>query len=55
MKDNHIRKNRALVRLSKYLKKERREANKNETQKQSDKLRRIAKRITGSPWIRVEV
>ena len=55
MKKSHSKKNRALLLLSKYLRKERQEANKDETQKQSDKLRRIAKRITKSPWIRIEL
>ena len=55
IKKGHIKKNRALLLLSRHLKRKRQEENKDETEKQSDKVRRVAKRITGSPWIRVEV
>lgn len=55
MKKNHVRKNRALFLLSKISRKRREEDNKEAFLKESDKVRRIAKRITGSQWIRIKV
>jgi hypothetical protein len=55
MKKSHVKKNRALLLLSRHLRRKRQEDNKDEFQKQSDKLRRIAKRITHSPWIKIEI
>jgi len=55
VKKNHVRKNRALLLLTRHMRKERREANKDEVQKQSERVRRVAKRITQSPWIRIDV
>ena len=55
MKKGHVRKNRALLLLSRHDRRERQEAKKDEVQRLSDRVRRIAKRITGSPWIRIEV
>ena len=55
MKKGNVKKNRALLLLSRHFKKERQEANKDEVQKLSDKVRRVAKRQTGSKWIRIEI
>lgn len=55
MKNDHIKKNRALLLLTRHLRKVKHEAKKDECQKQSDKIRRVAKRMTNSPYIRIEV
>jgi len=55
VKKNHVRKNRALLLLSRKLRKKREEEAREPFQKEGDKVRRIAKRITGSEWIRVKI
>lgn len=51
----HIKKNRALLLLTKHSKNVKSQAKADETQLQSDKIRRVAKRITKSPYIRIDV
>lgn len=53
-KKDHIKKNRALLLLARHMRRERQESLKDAIQLQSDKVRRVAKRLTKSPYIRIQ-